>query len=518
MKPSLPFMTVPGTTDMMVRAADQFDAVRLAANGGVFGAGLTAMTVTSAPPERLLVDLSVIPALRGISVESGWMRIGALTTLEHLRQDAAVALHLPELVGLLPFVASVQVRNRGTLGGNIAWRNGDLVPVLTARGARLCGPALDVAIEDYKGGLIGEIVVPVSGDVGMAEKIGHRAAFSPSLVTVAATVGVAWGAVSKHAASPLAAASRCCGWLVRKHLLPALPPLRSTGRTCVRGSWTRPGTVIVAAWPLACLPICWRRSLHDPSCVWCGFSFFFFLSDLSPAGCLHAVVARSAVPHARILSVDTQAAKAVAGVVAVNDGERPARQTSTSACAWRTSLSFCGDYFRAVGDPVAVVAATDCGGGKAGRVSDFRCDGTSSSRRIGGGGATRGRSPRCMLQVICFIRHIMREATSKRHSRNASISSRTNIPRSIRRQPSLRPKARWRCPQDGGMTVHAPGHWAEMERQEIAAILALPPDKVRVVGSPAGGSFGGKDQLHAQPLRRAVGAGDGTARAAALVS
>ena len=56
MKPSLPFMTVPGTTDMMVRAADQFDAVRLAANGGVFGAGLTAMTVTSAPPERLLVE------------------------------------------------------------------------------------------------------------------------------------------------------------------------------------------------------------------------------------------------------------------------------------------------------------------------------------------------------------------------------------------------------------------------------------------------------------------------------
>ena len=38
------------------------------------------------------------------------------------------------------------------------------------------------------------------------------------------------------------------------------------------------------------------------------------------------------------------------------------------------------------------------------------------------------------------------------------------------------------------------------KRQEIAAILALPPDKVRVVGSPAGGSFGGKDQLHAQPL------------------
>lgn len=197
MKPSLPFMTVPGTTDMMVRAVDQFDAVRLAANGGVFGAGLTAMTVTNCAPERLLVDLSTITALRGISVDSGSIRIGALTTLEDLRQDAAVALHIPELVGLLPYVASVQVRNRGTLGGNIAWRNGDLVPVLTARAARLRGPALDVAIEDYEGGLIGEIVVPTSGDVGIAEKIGHRAAFSPSLVTVAATVGMAQDRIEK---------------------------------------------------------------------------------------------------------------------------------------------------------------------------------------------------------------------------------------------------------------------------------------------------------------------------------
>ena len=182
---------------MMVRAADQLDAVRLAANGAVFGAGLTAMPVTNAAPESLLVDLSSISALRGISVEGETLKIGALTTLETLRQDTAVALHLPELADLLPYVASVQVRNRGTIGGNIAWRKGDLVPLLVARGARLRGPDLDVAVENYESGLIGEVLIPITSEIGFAEKIGHRAAFSPPLVTVAATVGMVQGKIEK---------------------------------------------------------------------------------------------------------------------------------------------------------------------------------------------------------------------------------------------------------------------------------------------------------------------------------
>jgi CO/xanthine dehydrogenase Mo-binding subunit len=53
---------------------------------------------------------------------------------------------------------------------------------------------------------------------------------------------------------------------------------------------------------------------------------------------------------------------------------------------------------------------------------------------------------------------------------------------------------------DGRFTIYAPGHYAEAERLDIAEILAIPPEQVRVVASPVGGSFGGKDQLHAQPL------------------
>ena len=175
----------------MVFASDPSDAIRQAGPDGVFGAGLTAMPVTCHAPDRLIVDLTRLEALQGIVVDDNAIRIGAVTTLEAMRRDAAIRLHFPELARLLPYVASVQIRNRGTIGGNIAWKNGDVVPVLIARRARLVGPLLDMPVEDYDTGLITEIVIPIQNVIGVAEKVGHRAAFSPTLVTVAATVSIA---------------------------------------------------------------------------------------------------------------------------------------------------------------------------------------------------------------------------------------------------------------------------------------------------------------------------------------
>ena len=52
----------------------------------------------------------------------------------------------------------------------------------------------------------------------------------------------------------------------------------------------------------------------------------------------------------------------------------------------------------------------------------------------------------------------------------------------------------------GGWVVHFGCHNPERDRQVIAAMLALPPEQVRVVGTPVGGSYGGKDELTIQPI------------------
>jgi CO/xanthine dehydrogenase FAD-binding subunit len=176
----------------MIRARDARHAIALAPEGLPYAAGLTAVPVTRARPAPRLVDITGIDAFCGIAVEGRYLRIGALTTLEGLRRHPLVATHAPELSDVLPSVASLQVRNVATLGGNIAWGQGDLLPILIAADARLSGPELDVSAQDYAGGLIGEVSLPIrEANTGFAEKVGWRAAFSPTVVTVAGRLRMA---------------------------------------------------------------------------------------------------------------------------------------------------------------------------------------------------------------------------------------------------------------------------------------------------------------------------------------
>ena len=80
---------------------------------------LPMMKLRFAQPSHL-IDLNRIPALRGIREEGGTLVIGAMTTESELIDSAllqAKAALLPEAARL---IADPQVRNRGTIGGDIA--------------------------------------------------------------------------------------------------------------------------------------------------------------------------------------------------------------------------------------------------------------------------------------------------------------------------------------------------------------------------------------------------------------
>ncbi len=72
----------------------------------------------SAP--RVLVDINGIEELRGIALDGGEVRIGALTRHREVLESEIVRAHLPLLAEAMPHVAHVAVRNRGTLGGSLA--------------------------------------------------------------------------------------------------------------------------------------------------------------------------------------------------------------------------------------------------------------------------------------------------------------------------------------------------------------------------------------------------------------
>ena len=91
-----------------------------------------------------------------------------------------------------------------------------------------------------------------------------------------------------------------------------------------------------------------------------------YVDDIKMVGMLHLALVRSPYAHANIVSVDTSAAKAAEGVVAVYTGEELADQLGSLICGWvvpdtkevpHPPLAI--GKVRCVGDAVAAVVATD---------------------------------------------------------------------------------------------------------------------------------------------------------------
>jgi len=80
---------------------------------------LPMMKLRFAQPAHL-IDLNRIPALRGIREEGGTVVIGAMTSENELIGSALLAAKLPLLADAARQIADPQVRNRGTIGGDIA--------------------------------------------------------------------------------------------------------------------------------------------------------------------------------------------------------------------------------------------------------------------------------------------------------------------------------------------------------------------------------------------------------------
>lgn len=68
----------------------------------------------------VLVDINNIPGLSHINIEDGKMKIGALTREAELEHSETLLKVFPIFKDVTKLIADPQVRNRGTLGGNLA--------------------------------------------------------------------------------------------------------------------------------------------------------------------------------------------------------------------------------------------------------------------------------------------------------------------------------------------------------------------------------------------------------------
>jgi xanthine dehydrogenase FAD-binding subunit len=158
------------------------------------------------PSPGAIVDISRVSPLRGISFHEGEIRIGPLTTHTELSRSAVLRSQAGFLAIAAGAVGSPQIRNRGTIGGNImnAATCADTVPPLVALGARLTlrsvqgervvdingffeKPYKALAQENELLTLISFPPVPVNARTAFV-KLGRRNALSIARLSVAAMV------------------------------------------------------------------------------------------------------------------------------------------------------------------------------------------------------------------------------------------------------------------------------------------------------------------------------------------
>ncbi len=106
-----------------------------------FVAGATDLIIAqeNAPWPDLIVDISQTAGMDFIRVAREAIHIGAATTMTSLAGHVGIRAALPMLAQAAAQVGSVQIRNRATIGGNVASAvpAGDLLPVLKCLNARI---------------------------------------------------------------------------------------------------------------------------------------------------------------------------------------------------------------------------------------------------------------------------------------------------------------------------------------------------------------------------------------------
>jgi len=544
-------MTEPGLE--VLRPATIAEALALAGeDASEIVAGGTALQLGwangSAKPRRL-IDLSRIPDLKGMMPSGGAFRIGALTSLGAFERDQSVREALPLLAAAVRSTAGPAVRNLATFGGNIAGRTGCLLPALLALDARLEIAAqagrtvmpLAQWLAETPGTAVIEAVIIPAPPVGARwthRKVGLRAAFTPSMAGVAGLIGTADGRVvlARLAASGGGEAVR----LGRAEAMLAGRVFDEIDWAALHASIVEEAPAIDDAWRSAryrraaianALVFGLSRKLpgetssrhrrpapsgQPPSEIRLARSALTarwherpdgaakiagrleYLTDRREPGMLVGRILRAGLPHARIVSIDTSAAEALPGVAAIVT-HRDIAGSNAFGIVVQDQPALCFDKVRYVGDAVAAVAAVDAGTAERAlalvRVEYRPLPVVSDPEQALSAGAERVHASGNLQRRLDFARG---DAAAAFAGAAHIVEAVYETPRQMHGFMETEGGHAF-VAADGTLTVCAGGQHGRRDRHQLSRILGIPEERIRVVTSPTGGAFGGKDELTVQP-------------------
>lgn len=219
-----------------------------------------------------------------------------------------------------------------------------------------------------------------------------------------------------------------------------------------------------------------------------------FADDLSMPRMLFAKLHRSHVAHARILAVDTSAAEAMPGVVAVVTGASMPVPFGILPVS-QDEHALCLDKVRFVGDPVAAVAAVD---EETAFEAALRIKVAYEPLPAVFSPEAALRTPEPRIHDYGDEGNVHKKISMEFGDVEAGLAAadevfddvfffegNTHLP--IEQHATLA----WRDP-DGKLTVHSSTQTPHYLHRAMSKVLGLPPSRVRIVATPNGGGFGGK--------------------------
>lgn len=222
-----------------------------------------------------------------------------------------------------------------------------------------------------------------------------------------------------------------------------------------------------------------------------------YLTDLAVPGMLYGRVLRSAYPHALVLSVDTSEAETMPGVHAVLTA-KDVPGLNRFGIATPDYPVFCDTRVRHIGDALAAVAADSPEAAEAAlrmiRVEYEPLPGVFDPEQALDPSAPKLHPEGNLLHATSVSRGNAAEAFAE----CAYVAEETYVtPRQLHLY--METEGGLFVPEEGGrLTVYSPTQHGYKDRMQLARIMAVPETSIRVVSSPIGGSFGGKDELNIQ--------------------
>ncbi len=220
--------------------------------------------------------------------------------------------------------------------------------------------------------------------------------------------------------------------------------------------------------------------------------------ELDWPGLLHGRILRSPYPQAQITGINVDAARMLPGVHAViTAADIPG--DNHYGIVFRDQPVFCTDRVRYLGDALAAVAAdTPEIAAQALRLIEVQYTtlpvlGDPAAALADGAPQLH---PGGNLLDSSQLEHGDVEAAFKACA--FVVEGRYNTPRQM--HVFMETEGGVAVPDDtGGLTFRVGCQSGHRDREQLASILDLPLDKVRVIGLATGGGFGGKDELTMQP-------------------